>query len=211
MQAFGLKQEYQIEYKSWMRSSHFTVNATYPEGATDADLPIMIQHLLEDRFALVYHRETRQLEGYALEVTKSGPKLERSALRDPNSSSASLPNIVIKNGTPQFTKDSGSGKLMTLTNSMWRGRNKTMKDLASDLAGRLGVPVADDTGLEGEYNYSLTFATDARSAETQTGASGYQLLPDALQDQLGLKLRPIKNVRTEVVVLDNARKEPTEN
>jgi uncharacterized protein (TIGR03435 family) len=37
------------------------------------------------------------------------------------------------------------------------------------------------------------------------------LLRDALQIQLGLKVQPVKDVLVEVVVLDSARKEPTEN
>ena len=69
-EAFGLKDGDQIEYPKWMASTFFSINATLPEGATKADLPIMIRHLLEDRFALIYHHETRQLAGYELVVAK---------------------------------------------------------------------------------------------------------------------------------------------
>ncbi len=59
-QAFGKKHAFELQSPQWMWSAYFTINATLPEGATKADLPIMIQHLLEDRFDLKYHHETRQ-------------------------------------------------------------------------------------------------------------------------------------------------------
>jgi uncharacterized protein (TIGR03435 family) len=37
------------------------------------------------------------------------------------------------------------------------------------------------------------------------------LLRDALREQLGLELKPIKNVSIDVVVVDSASKVPTEN
>ena len=70
--AFSVNYEYQIEYPHWMASTYFDVNATLPEGATKADPPPMLQHLLEDRFGLVFHHETRQVAGYELVVAKSG-------------------------------------------------------------------------------------------------------------------------------------------
>jgi len=74
MQAFGLKQSFQIEFPAWMLTARFNVTATIPEGAASTDLPMMIQHLLEDRFGLVFHRETRRMAGLELVVAKSVPK-----------------------------------------------------------------------------------------------------------------------------------------
>ena len=39
----------------------------------------------------------------------------------------------------------------------------------------------------------------------------HPLLHEALKEQLGLELRTVKNVPVDVVVLDSANKEPTEN
>jgi Protein of unknown function (DUF3738). len=228
MQAFGVKQMFQIEWQPWMVSAHFNVEATIPESATDADLPIMIQRLLEDRFGLVFHRETRRMAGYELVVAKSGPKLAKSATAPSGEPARKGGDIEMKNGVPQFTKDAGSGTLLTLTTAIWRGRNETMKGLAGRLAGSLGAPVMDATGLEGEYDYTLTFTPEAKPLPgnmvvmSPPGAAPAQeprqdefltnpLLRDALQIQLGLKLQPVKDVPAEVVVLDSARKEPTEN
>ena len=103
--------------------------------------------------------------------------------------------------------------------------------LKSLLLQTLG-PVADATGLEGEYDYALTYtpgeevhgqavvvsplpppATSSSMADS-SGASTpleHPLLRDALQEQLSLKLEPIKSVPVNVVVVDSARREPTEN
>ena len=69
-QTFRKKQGFELECPRWMQTTYFAINATIPEGATKADLPIMIQHLLEDRFALKYHHETRQMAGYELVVDR---------------------------------------------------------------------------------------------------------------------------------------------
>jgi uncharacterized protein (TIGR03435 family) len=44
------------------------------------DIPLMLQGMLEDRFQLKYHWETREQPGYDLVVTKPG-KLRASILK----------------------------------------------------------------------------------------------------------------------------------
>jgi uncharacterized protein (TIGR03435 family) len=231
MEAFRVRHPYQIEYPRWMVSTYLTVNATLPEGATKADLPIMIQHLLEDRFGLVFHHVTRQNPGYELVVGKSGPHLAKSAGPAPDKSTVKGPQFEFdKNGMMHFSKDANSGQIYSGSTAMWRGRNKTMQSLAFDLAGRLNVPVSDATSLEGEYDYTLTYTPGEEmygqgvspvpypgTSNSMAGSSGastpleHPLLRDALQEQLGLKLEPVKNVPVDVVVVDSARREPTEN
>jgi uncharacterized protein (TIGR03435 family) len=218
MQAFQTRGRYDIQFKDSMRSDYFAVNATVPEGATKADLPIMIQHLLEDRFGLVFHHEMRTMDGYELVVAKSGPRLTPSATPASEQSAAKGPPIELKNGDLQFTKNGGSGMMSSGMTSTWRGRNKTMASLATDLGYQYGAPVKDATGLHGEYDFTLTFTSDAymRPGSDASPAGddvppGYPLLRSALQKQLGLELVPVKNVAVDVVVLDSARTQPTEN
>jgi bla regulator protein blaR1 len=229
MRAFGIKQAYQIKYQPWMSSTYFNVEAIMPEGAAMADLPIMIQHLLEDRFGLVFHRETKQMAGYELVVAKSGLKLAKSAAAGSSGEAASkVGDIEMKSGMPQFTKDAGSGQLYIDSGmtAIWRGRNKTLDSLAADLAQEFGAPVIDATGIKGEYDYELVFAPEAKTTSevkvvSPLGVSPakaphwdesptHPLLRDALEIQLGLLLRPVKNVPVKIVVLDSAKK-PTEN
>jgi len=219
--AFDLKQGYQIQTPSWMSSDWFSVNATVPNGATKDDLPIMLRHLLADRFELKYHREIRQMDGYELVVAKSGPRLTPSGDTPPQVEFAKGPAIEVKNGVPQFSKDAGSGQLYYGTTGQWRGRNRTMQSLASDLSSRLHLPVMDATHILGEYDYMLTYTTGDEmypsgnappaNADAASTPLEHPLLRDALREQLGLELRPVKNVPIDVIVIDSANQVPTEN
>ncbi len=229
MKAFGVQLGSQIKCQPWMSSTYFNVEAIMPEGAAAADIPIMIQHLLEDRFGLVFHRETKQMAGYELVVAKSGLKLAKSAVAGSSAEAASkVGDIKMKGGMPQFTKDAGSGQLITDygRTAIWRGRNKTLDILAADLAREFGAPVIDATGSKEEYDYELVFTPETKTASEVKVVSPLAIssaraplvdeppthpsLRDALEIELGLLLRPAKNVPVMIVVLDSAKK-PTEN
>jgi len=246
MDAYGLKQQFEIDWKSpWMGTELFAVEAKVPAGSTKAQVRIMLQRLLAERFGLVIHRETRQLPGYRLVVAKGGAKLHKSGAAPANMGEAApgpsptQNDVVVKNGTPQFSGSAGTGELMTLAGTILRGRHESMEGLAYWLALKLHEPVADATGLEGEYGYDLSFQT-IRNARTKESAAfvpggGVVVLPpnagpevtpqtstepsvdgrptvwDAIKEQLGLQLDAIKSVPVGVLVLEKAKGEPTEN
>ncbi|HEY4363613.1 MAG TPA: TIGR03435 family protein [Bryobacteraceae bacterium] len=64
----------QITGPAWMTSTRFDIVAKIPEGATEEQVPEMLQALLADRFNLTVHRETKDQPGYALTVAKGGIK-----------------------------------------------------------------------------------------------------------------------------------------
>jgi uncharacterized protein (TIGR03435 family) len=206
-QAFAVKRDFEMEYPRWMESAYFTVNATLPEGATKADVPIMMRHLLEDRFGLVFHHEMRRMNGYELVVAKSSPHLAKSS-GTPDASAVKGPGFEVKNGVPQFAKDAPSGQLFINGTVIWHARARTMEQLAGDLANQLRAPVLDATGLDGKYDYMFTYANEGNSAGEDPMRA---VMLDAMQEQLGLKVRPIKNVPVDIVVVDSAKREPTEN
>jgi uncharacterized protein (TIGR03435 family) len=55
------------------------LDATMPPDATKAQLRVMFQNLLAERFKLTFHRETKEIPGYSLLVAKSGLKMKESA------------------------------------------------------------------------------------------------------------------------------------
>lgn len=59
-------------------AQRFNIQATMPEGATEKQVPQMLQTLLAERFKLVVRRETKEQSIYALVVAKGGPKLKES-------------------------------------------------------------------------------------------------------------------------------------
>lgn len=218
--AFGKKQGFEIESPEWMYKIHFTVNATIPEGATKADLPVMVQHLLEDRFGLKYHHVTRQMAGYELVVAKSGLKIATSSGPAPDPTAVKDHGVSFKDGLPQFDKNLGNMNMCAMDYCALHGHNRGMQDLAADLAGRLRAPVTDATGLEGGYDYTVIFTDEfvmtlsgvlAPVADTPDAPLAHPLLHEALKEQLGLEVRPVKKVPVDVVVIDSANKVPTEN
>lgn len=135
------------------------------------------RRLLKDRFHLVVHRETRQVEGYGLLVAKSGPKLQSA------------------NG------DSHVGYMLSDT---LRFSSISLDTFAAAVARVVGRPVADRTGIKGNYNIELHYAP------ADSSDSAYPSIFGALQEQLGLKLEP-QQVPDEILVIDSVDREPTEN
>jgi uncharacterized protein (TIGR03435 family) len=228
MHAYGLKYAYQLECKSpWMGTEAYDVAARVPAGATKDQFAVMLQRLLVQRFGLVVHYEIRQLPGYRLVVTEKGAKLKKSLEAAPASSQ---PAVIFKNGTPQLSDTAGTGEFFTLGRAVMRGRNQNMKGLADQLTSRLDAPVIDATGLEGEYDFDVSYKPEPRAVSSgmrvmlppgagaaapqqvdSAAPDGLPTLRTALQEQLGLKLEAVKSVPVEVVVLDKANREPTVN
>jgi len=66
---------------AWVRSARYDIEAKAdePAGASRAQMNMMLQKLLADRFQLTLRRETKELPVYALAVAKSGLKLTPAA------------------------------------------------------------------------------------------------------------------------------------
>jgi bla regulator protein blaR1 len=148
----------------------------------------MLRALMEDRFQLKLHKETKLMLGYALVVDKNGPKLRRSTDEKPLIQSAKGSLIAKKTGM------------------MW---------LVGSLSQKLGCVVTDNTGLTGEFDFSLKWTPDPGEN------SGVALTPTSLLDgdgpsiftalteQLGLRLAS-QRVPTDVIVIDSVQ-QPSPN
>jgi uncharacterized protein (TIGR03435 family) len=177
--AFGVA-EFQIERgPGWIDTEKYDISARAdtPLEMSREELRPCLQALLEERFRLKFHRETKQGSVYSLLVGKNGPKLtEHSGA-----------------GTSAISSSSGSGKA-DIT-----GTKVTMARLSEYLSGQAGRPVIDNTGLSGEYDFRVEWATDEA-----IGSSGPSIFT-ALQEQLGLKLDATKGP-IEMIVIDGAEK-----
>jgi uncharacterized protein (TIGR03435 family) len=81
--AFRIQSFQIVDGPAWLNKERWDISATGSTGTPD-DVLIALQHLLADRFALVVHRETRQLPVFALVLARRdgrlGPQLTRSAI-----------------------------------------------------------------------------------------------------------------------------------
>ena len=183
-------------------------------------MAVRLQSLLEDRFALKTHRETRELQVYALAVNKGGAKLTAAdppptpgqppaGTRPPLGPSGSIPASF---APPPGAILAGPGTLI--------GSAITMDQIVVFLNRLMDRPVIDKTGLAGYFNVKLQFAPES-APRTAFGAAPANSLPDAppatsdpsiftaIQEQLGLKLESTKE-SVEVLVIDSAQR-PSEN
>ncbi len=164
----------------WASSEHYDLEARVGEQTiTTEQMRPMLQALLADRFQLRIHRETRMIPMFRLVVGKHGPKFhESSPTDDPKSS---------------ITADSAGMHL--------EFARQTMANLASRLSGNgAGRPVMDQTGLTGQYTFKLEWAHEIPGRKSELPS-----LPDALQEQLGLKLELTSGL-AEFIVIDHAQK-----
>lgn len=181
----------------WMRSDAYDIVATAGSAfaaKTAAELlpvqPLLLQSLLEDRFKLKVHRETRELQRYALVRARKdrsiGPQLRPSGL----DCSVDFTKCSIRAGAGTFT--SGSTPIVALANY-----------LASTVVQTV---VVDRTGLDGRYEIALEWTPDravpANGGAAPTAPSDKPSVFAALQEQLGLKLEPERGP-VDVVVIDH--------
>ena len=70
--------EYQVSGPGWL-DTPLDVSARLPAGATQEQYRLMLQDLLAKRFKLAFHREKKDVPGYALAVGKGGPRLKETS------------------------------------------------------------------------------------------------------------------------------------
>jgi uncharacterized protein (TIGR03435 family) len=208
--AYGVR-DYQISGDpAWLGSDYYDIQAKAEGNAPVKQMEgPMLQALLEDRFRLRLHRETRQLPAFELSVAKGGPRLQRSKEGScvPYSLDAPAPPPPAR-GEPRpvfcgFPHWGVEGSNRTLD-----GIGIGMANLASSLSrSELHRTVTDRTGLSGTFDVHLKWAPDA--GEPSADSAGPSLLI-ALQEQLGLKLESTR-APTEVLVIDHIDRAPTGN
>jgi uncharacterized protein (TIGR03435 family) len=182
MIAFRLSEGQVVGGPRWIAEDGWNIDAKYPAGASQTQMPEMLQALLVERFHLTFHRETRTLAIYALIVAKGGSKLRAS----------------------EVGQTTGTGGSSTI-----RYKGETVTQLTAQLSALLQRQVVDKTGLTGRYDMELTFApVNPRSIEAAADETRPSIFT-AIQEQLGLKLEPTKEP-VEVLVVDGAER-PTQN
>jgi uncharacterized protein (TIGR03435 family) len=186
-------EDYQVaDGPAWMQSERYDVQAKAATAASRHEIRLMLQALLEERFHLKMHRETKTMAGYVLRVDKNGAKLPPPQ--------------------PGFAPDA-QGVIQIGGGEIW-GRGASMKNLARGLRFELDVPVMDETKIAGNYDFKLRFEEGNRDLEEKPdgprmgGAPAAGSVFTALKE-VGLRLESGK-LPIEVLVIDSAER-PSEN
>lgn len=165
----------------WIETERWDVESVpnVPGHPSLKQLQSLTQKVLAERFGLKLHRETKELPVYAITVAKGGEKIARS-VGDPNGTS------------DESDRQSGGQVTMRMTNA-------PMGEFAMHLGFFLDRPAVDQTGLAGRYDLQLIWTADESRAPSDSNAAPG--LFTAIQEQLGLKLEPVK-ASAQVLVVD---------
>jgi uncharacterized protein (TIGR03435 family) len=226
--AYGV-QEFQVTgAPPWAESDRFDIVATMPAESVPAlvvpGVPsrqaLMLQGLLEDRFHLAAHKETREMPVYALVVANTDGKLGPSLRRSSVDCAAAIAAARARGAAPPPPPP---GELPSCSSSVAPGniviRSQTMPQFATALSmltntgSSLGRLIVDRTGLAGNYDVDLRFTPD-RIPNFGPGGPPQGLPPidteaasihSAMREQLGLKLDS-QRAPVEVLVIDRVEK-----
>jgi uncharacterized protein (TIGR03435 family) len=209
LNAYEVK-NYQIAGPEWLDTARFDISAKVPAGATREQFLTMLRNLLATRFRMKIHRESRELPIYALVTAKNGPKIKPSVKPSNGGPEDELATIRASEGKDGFPTLSWPSPGLVIETKNGRARitakEAPLAKLADLLAGQVGRPVIDTTGLAENYSFVVYFTPEAASASDSPEPSIFE----ALQEQLGLRLEARKGP-VELLVIDQADKIPTEN
>jgi uncharacterized protein (TIGR03435 family) len=179
----------------WVNSDQFDIVAKADGDASKAQVRVMLQTLLADRFQLELRRESKEVNVYTLTVGKMGPKLKEVKLDEDNAA--------------RGMRFGGIGRIAGVMASMPQFV-VMLSDIRLNGSAILDRPVLDRTGLAGVYDFKLEWSGEEQSADrtTSTNPAGPSIFT-AVQEQLGLKLESTK-AAVEFFVIEQAGK-PTEN
>jgi uncharacterized protein (TIGR03435 family) len=218
---------------AWVTSDLYTVDAK-AEGLANRPIMLgpMLQSLLEERFGLKLHHETKIVPAWELTVAKGGSKLRPTVVKA-GKCSLDLPPGTNPKGPdglplPGFSADGHFNypppppgqpchMMMTLKhgqNDFLVGKALGLDELSSYLARATGRPVINKTGLTGKFDVVLESAPDETTSESSAfspsgSPSDTPGLVTALEEQLGLKLVSARGPR-DFIVIDHIDR-PSEN
>lgn len=181
------------------------------------DVRLMLRALLEDRFKLAAHMEDRPVTAFNLVSLK--PKLAKANPENRTGWKGAAPD-----GKDPRDTNPAISRVITFQNANMAFFADVLQKIAP---GYIHVPVLDATGLDGAYDFTLSFSSPevlrgpagrGGDAGQRPGASvpsaslpsGALSIFDAVRNQLGLRLEEVKRP-VPVLVIDHVEEKPTEN
>jgi uncharacterized protein (TIGR03435 family) len=188
----------------WANSERYTIEAKAQgnPGQPMMNGPMM-QALLEERFRLKVHAETREGKIYILSVGKDGPKMDRLQ------PGGCTPADFLSYPRPANPCPSNSPKPGNLGLDAWTTMDSLAENLNFDTAIRgsgLDYPVINQTGLTGAYHVQLEYSKRDAPAPQATDAIPAPSVFTAIQ-KLGLKLEAGTGPR-QYLVFTHAERPP---
>ncbi|HEY7392757.1 MAG TPA: TIGR03435 family protein [Bryobacteraceae bacterium] len=188
--------DFQIVGPDWMTKARFEIVAKLPAGASQDQIPEMLKALLAERFKLEIRRGMKEQNVYALVVGTGGAKLKPAEMKRNDQSSKAL---------------GPDGRPRPMMMYRFLGADVTITAPSASPASLVGLmsrftarPVVDLTGIEGQYEFKLSFAPETNPGLTTgpgaapTGGNGAATPAEPIQSvfdavkQYGLRLEARK-------------------
>lgn len=217
--------ELRSQLPRWAQTEKFDIDARAAVPSTKDQMRLMMQSLLEDRFKLKVHFETRGMPAFALVLVnagKMGPQLRPYAEEPPCNQGAAQWHAITPGGKVTIGEFPAVCYTLGLIPTTVSGttvlnlgsRNVSMQQIADDMAAApnasLGRPVVDRTGLSGNFDFLMSFAAKPPlTTDPNVPADSAPTFLEALKDQLGLKLESTTALVTTLVI--DHIEEPTPN
>jgi uncharacterized protein (TIGR03435 family) len=197
--AYGLRQDLISGGPGWANSTGFDVEAKVAGEDVDAFKKLtphqrnsLLKALLEDRFKLKLHNETKTLTMYELVIAKGGSRLKPGTEMTPDADA------------PKTSEAKKLGGMISMGPGFFTGQNLTITAIVNQLSNILHYTVTDKTGLTGNYDIELKWTPDEAHPPAGDASSDPAIsIFTAVQEQLGLKLQATKGP-VETIVIDQA-------
>jgi uncharacterized protein (TIGR03435 family) len=180
-EAYGIPEERIEGRREWMNLARFDIDAKAAGEPGKEEIKSMLRSLLEDKFELKVHSETRELPGFVMTAAKDGLKLnpwkEGSCVvadfySQPLPSSTGIPS-------PKYC---GTGRFYCKEGCRWNADGIDMAHVADTLSSMMmRAPVIDKTGFTGRFDVDLEWTQDRVSLGS---------FATAIAERLGLQLTP---------------------
>jgi uncharacterized protein (TIGR03435 family) len=182
----------------WTRSEGYDINATRPAGSPISGWAPSLRRLLEERFALRWHREEREVPVYLLVRARPDGKLGRNLI--PIDDCQKEPKSPL---CGRLSYGAPGASVSIESRDTWPGLQ-----LADHLGRFVSRTVVDRTGIIGSFELKLQWAIDSLGPVRADGALNDQDHPSlfvALEEQLGLKLESSR-ASLQVFVIDHVQR-----
>jgi uncharacterized protein (TIGR03435 family) len=210
--------DFQVKGPDFIESARFDITAKLPDGASQDQIPEMLQALLAERFKLTLHHESKEHAVYALVAGKGGLKLKPAEVTaGPAAGPAGPPPGPGAGGLPR----GGMMVRMDEAGAHLKSPSVTLSNFAEMLSRFSERPVVDMTGIQGQYDFDLVFTPEvmhgpgrmmAGSPPPNSGeapAEKAASMQEAVQ-KYGLKMEPRK-APMDLLIIDHIENTPTEN
>ncbi len=183
--AYGILPAQHSGGPSWMETDRYDIAAKAEGNATDSEMKRMTQTLLVERFKLKVHSETKEVPVLVISLGKAAPKLtapkegEQHTLKILHQMDADQKTVTYRVVATRFS----------------------LAQLNETFARQLGRVIVDETGLQGDFDFTLDLTPD----ESRPNPLDPSLLITAMREQLGFTVKSQKGP-VDFLVIENVEK-----